>query len=79
MRTLHCALENGADLYVNKRQKIQNYRDRSIEERRRKKKKNVKSRFFFTSRCAYVQLRYIKMLYIHSFDCNSAIEHDGGV
>ena len=46
MRTLHCALENGADLYANKRQKIQNYRARSIEERRRKKKKNVKSRFF---------------------------------
>ena len=52
MRTLHCALENGADLYVNKHQKIQNYRARSIEERRRKKNKNVKCRFFFTSRCA---------------------------
>ena len=26
MNTLHCALENGADLYVNKRQKIRNYR-----------------------------------------------------
>ena len=43
MGTLHCALENGADLYVNERQRIRHYRDRSAEERRRrKKKKNVK-------------------------------------
>ena len=31
--TLHCAPENGADLYVNERQKIQHYRARSTEER----------------------------------------------
>ena len=36
MGTLHCALENGADLYVNERQKIRHYRARSTEERRRK-------------------------------------------
>ena len=43
MNTLHCTLENGADLYVNKRQKIRHYRARSTEERRiRKKKKNAK-------------------------------------
>ena len=36
MNTLHCALENGADLYVNERQKIRHYRARSTEERRRK-------------------------------------------
>ena len=35
MGTLHCALENGADLYVNEHQKIRNYRARSTEERRR--------------------------------------------
>ena len=40
MGTLKCALENGADLYVNERQKIRHYRARSTEERRRKK--NVK-------------------------------------
>ena len=57
MSTLHSVLENGADLYVNVRQKIRHYRTRSAEERRRKKKKNAKSRFF-TSRCAYVKLRY---------------------
>ena len=44
MSTLHCALENGADLYVNERQKLRHYRARSTEERR--KKKNAKSLFF---------------------------------
>ena len=39
MGTLHCALENGADLYVNERQKIRDYRARSTEERRRKNTK----------------------------------------
>ena len=62
MSTLQCALENGADLYVSERQKIRHYRARSTEERRRK---NAKSRFF-TSRGAYVKLRYIAMLYTHS-------------
>ena len=32
--TLHCALENGVDLYVNERQKLRYYRVRSTEERR---------------------------------------------
>ena len=63
--TLHCVLKNGADLYVNECQKIRHYRDRSTEERRRKEKKNAKS-LFFTSRGAYVKLRYIAMLYTHS-------------
>ena len=49
--TLHCALENGTDLYVNERQKIRHYRARSTEERRRKKKVNAKS-LCFTSRVA---------------------------
>ena len=66
MGTLHCALENGADLYVNERQTIRHYRARSTEERRiRRKKKNAKSRFF-TLRSAYVNLCYIAMLYTHS-------------
>ena len=34
MGTLHCSLENGADLYVNEGQKIRHYRARSTEERR---------------------------------------------
>ena len=64
MGTLHCALENGADLYVNERQKIRHYRNRSAEERKRRRK-NAKLRFF-TSHSAYVNLRYIAMLYTHS-------------
>ena len=35
MGTLHCALENGADLHVNELQKIRHYLARSTEERRR--------------------------------------------
>ena len=35
MSILHCALENGSDLYVNERQKIRHYSARSTEERRR--------------------------------------------
>ena len=67
--TSHCALENGAYLHVNERQKIRHYRVRSTEERRirrRRRKKNAKSRFFFTSRGAYVNLRYIAILYTYS-------------
>ena len=48
MGTLHCALENGTDLYVNERQKIRHYRAMSAEERR---KKNAKSRFFYFLWC----------------------------
>ena len=74
MGTLHCALENGADLYVNERQKIRHYRARSTEERRRrrrrrrrkkKKRKNAKSQIF-TSCGAYVSCTNIAMLYTHS-------------
>ena len=40
------------------------------------------NRDFLTSRCAYVNLRYIAMLYsdvIHLFYRKSAVEHEGGV
>ena len=72
MSTLHCTLENGVNLYVhvNERQKIRHYRARSGRRRRR-----MPNRYFFTSRSAYVKLRYITML----FDWKSAVEHDGGV
>ena len=36
MGTLHCVLENGADLYVNEGQKLRHYRARSTEERRKR-------------------------------------------
>ena len=69
MGTLHCALENGADLHVNERQKIRHYRATSTEERRiriRRRKKNAKSRFF-PSGVAYVNCAIFRaMLYTHS-------------
>ena len=64
MSTLHCALENGAGLYVNERQMIRHYSARSTEERRRKKN-NAKARFFYFA-SAYVKLRNIAMLHTHS-------------
>ena len=68
--TLHCELENGADLYVNERQKIRHYRARSTEERRtrrtrrrrRRKKKKYKTRFFYFALC----VSKIAILYTHS-------------
>ena len=48
--TLHCALENGADIYVNERQKIRHYRARSAEERRRRGRKGQIAIFYF-ARC----------------------------
>ena len=62
MSTLHCTLENGADLFVNERQKMQHYRPRSTEERRRR----MPNWYIFISRDAYVKLCYIAMLYTHS-------------
>ena len=76
MGTLHCALENGADLYVNKHQTIRHYRARPTEERRRiRRKKNAKSRFFYFARCVCKLASDV----IHSFDWKSDVEHDGGV
>ena len=52
MGTLHCALENGADLYVKEHQKIGHYRARSAEERRRRikrRRKNTKSLFLLSA------------------------------
>ena len=78
MGTLHCALENGAGLHVNKRQKIRHYRARSTEERRIREeleeRRRMPNRDFL--------LRAVRALYsdvIYSFDWKSAIEHDGGV
>ena len=62
MSTLHCTLENGADLYVNERQKIRHNRARSTEERR---KKNAKWRFFYFARCVR-KLCYYSNVNTHS-------------
>ena len=77
MSTLHCTLENEANLYVNEHQKIRHYRTRSAEERRRMKKKNAKSQFFYFARCVHKIALYSD--FMHSFDRKSAVEHDGGV
>ena len=46
--TSHCALENGADLHVNERQKIRHYRVRSTEERRiRRRRRRMPNHDFF--------------------------------
>ena len=75
MSTLHCTLENGADLYVNERQKIRHYHARSTEERRKKKKCQIAN--FYFAWCVRKLCYYSDV--IHSFDWKSAIEHDGGV
>ena len=61
MGTLHCALENGADLYVNECQKIRHCRARSAEERRR-----MPNRDFLLRAVRIIKLLYIAMLYTHS-------------
>ena len=60
--TLHCALEKGADLYVNERQKIGHYHARSTEERRRRKN-NAKLRFFYFARCVRKIALYSDVIY----------------
>ena len=78
MGTLHCVLENGADLYVKERQKIRHYRARSTEERRRRmKKEECQIAIFYFVRCVRKIALYSDI--IHSFDWKSAVEHDGGV
>ena len=58
--TLHCMLENGADLYVNKRQKIRHYRARGLlKKEEEEEERRIPNRDFFTSRGAYVKLHYI--------------------
>ena len=61
--TSHCALENGADLHVNERQKIRHYRLGLL-----KKEEECQIAIFFTSRGAYVNLRYMAMLYTYSIE-----------
>ena len=75
--TLHCTLENGADLYVNERQKIRHYHARSAEERRirRRRKKNAKSWFCLLRAVLTLNLFYYSDV-IHSFNLKSAIEHN---
>ena len=67
MATLHCALENEADLHLNEREKIRHYRARYTEERsvRRIRRKKKKSRYFFYFARCVCKLRYYSDV-IHS-------------
>ena len=74
MSTLHCKLENGADLAICIKRASE---DTTLCARSTEEECQMA---IFTSggHCGvYVNLRYIAMLY--SFDWKSAIEHDGGV
>ena len=46
MSTLHCALENGADLYVIERQKIGHYRARSTGEKKERRSRRIPNHDF---------------------------------
>ena len=72
MGTLHCALENGADLYVNERHTTLSRGLLKKEERRRRR---MPIRDFLLVR----KLALYNSDVIHSFDWKSAMEHDGGV
>ena len=80
MSTLHCALENGADLYVNERHKIRQDCARSTKERKKKEEKEEEECQIGISLFRTVRMQ--NALYsevIHSFDWKSAVEHDSGV
>ena len=68
MSTLQCTLENGADLYVND---VRRYDTIALgllkkEEEELEETRRMPNYDFFTLRGAYVNLRYIAMLYNHS-------------
>ena len=66
MSILHCAQENGADLYVNERQKVRRYRARSTEEEEEEEEeRRMPNRDFFYFTWCYVKLCYIAMIYTH--------------
>ena len=72
MGTLHCALENGADLYVNERQYdtialgLLKKEEEELEERR------MPNQPIFFSRGAYVNYTIMAMLYTHSIGNQSS-------
>ena len=71
--------------YVNERQKMRHYRARSAEERRRRRRKKKKKKKKKECQIANIYFAWcIRKLalysdVIHSFNCKSAVEHDGGV
>ena len=50
--TSHCALENGADLHVNERQKIRHYRLGLLKKEEEEERRRMPNRdFFYFARC----------------------------
>ena len=71
--TSHCALENGADLHVNERQKIRHYRLGLL-----KKEEECQIAIFYFARCVRKLALYGDVIYTLIL-LKSAVEHDGGV
>ena len=74
MNTMHCALENGADLYVNERQKYDTI-VLGLLKKEEKEESQIAS-FYFVG-CIRNFPLYSDV--IHSFDWKSAIDHNSGV
>ena len=62
MGKLHCGLENRTDLYVNKRQKIRNYRAKSKEEEEERRRMPNRE-FFYFARCVRKLALYSDVIY----------------
>ena len=78
MGTLHCTLENGVDLYVNKRQKFDTIVLGLLkEEEDEEEEEECQITIFYFMWCVHHITLYNDV--IHSFDWKSAVEHDGGV
>ena len=73
--TLHVALQNGSDLHVNERQKIRDYRGRSIGEKEEEEEDEM-AIVYFARRVP--KLRYYGDV-IHSFYWKSVVEHNGSI
>ena len=73
--TLHCALEDGADLHVNERQRIRHYRASLLKNNYEEEECQMES--FYFARCVSKLALYSDV--IHLFEWKSAVEHDIGV
>ena len=70
MRTLHCTLENGADLYVNERHKIDTIA-LGLLKKEEEEEEECQIAIFYFARCVRKIALYSDV--IHSFDWKSAM------
>ena len=77
MGTLYCALENGADSYVNESQKNETIALGLLKKEEEERRRMPNRDFFYFARCVCKLALYSDV--IHAFDWKSAINHDGGV